>query len=153
MKTLSLMSKANFNESPKSSVSMSSPRLMSYCTRRNTRRKWLPIQPLFQLNFLAPPPTDKADNDRLFHDAPHQTGASFPGVVKHPISIAENAFNSAGGAKIAATTYNQVVAHGADSRLVLAYDELVNAESEKDRTNAANNLEKLKKLRQDSFVR
>jgi hypothetical protein len=102
---------------------------------------------------LAPPPTDKADNDRLFHDAPHQTGPRFQDVVKHPVSTAQNAFNSAGGAKFAATMDNQVVAHGADVRLVRAYDELFNAESEKDKTNAADNLEELKKARQDSFVR
>ncbi len=29
---------------------------------------------------LAPPPTDKADNDRLFHDSPHQTGPRFQDV-------------------------------------------------------------------------
>ncbi len=102
---------------------------------------------------LAPPPTDKADNDRLFHDSPHQTGPRFQEFVKHPVSTAQNAFNSAGGAKFAATMDNQVVAHGADVRLVRAYDELVNAESEKDKINAANNLEELKKARQDSFVR
>lgn len=102
---------------------------------------------------LAPPPTDKADDDRLFHKAPSQTGASLQDIVKHPISTAENTFNSAGGAKFAATMDNQVVAHGADVRLVRAYDELVNAESEKDRIDAADNLEELKKARQDSFVR
>ncbi len=102
---------------------------------------------------LAPQATDKADKDRLFHDAPHQTRATIQDIVKHPISTAENAFNSAGGAKFAATMDNQVVAHGADVRLVRAYDELVDAESEKDRINAADNLEELKKARQDSFVR
>ncbi len=48
---------------------------------------------------------------------------------------------------------NQVVAHGANVRLVRAYDELVNAESEKDKINATNHLEELEKARQDSFVR
>lgn len=102
---------------------------------------------------LAPPATHKADDDRMFQEAPEQKGPSFQDVLKRPVSTVQNRFLGASGAKFAATMDNQVVAHGAEVRLVRAYDELVNAESEKDRINAADNLEELKKARQDSFVR
>ena len=102
---------------------------------------------------LAPPPTGEADNDRLFHEAPEQKGPSFKEVVKNPVSTVQSALHGASGAKFAETMDNQVIAHGAEVRLVRAYDEVVNAESEKDKVNAADNLEELKKARQDSFVR
>ncbi|KAL8819489.1 MAG: hypothetical protein Q9223_002077 [Gallowayella weberi] len=102
---------------------------------------------------LAPPPVDQAENDRLFHDAPEQKRPDFKEVVKHPISTVQSALHGASGAKFAETMDNQVIAHGAEVRLVRAYDEAANATSEVDKTNTANNLEELKKTRQDSYVR
>ncbi|KAL8798625.1 MAG: hypothetical protein Q9182_006519 [Xanthomendoza sp. 2 TL-2023] len=102
---------------------------------------------------LAPPPVDDVENDRLFHDAPEQKSPDFKEVVKHPISTVQSALHGASGAKFAETMDNQVIAHGAEVRLVRAYDEAVDATSEEDKTNTANNLEELKKTRQDSFVR
>lgn len=101
---------------------------------------------------LAPPPKE-SENDRLFHDAPEQKGPDFKEVVKNPVSTVKSAFHGASGAKFAETMDNQVIAHGAEVRLVRAYDDLVNAESERDKVSAADNLEELKKARQDSFVR
>ncbi|KAL8682480.1 MAG: hypothetical protein Q9186_001427 [Xanthomendoza sp. 1 TL-2023] len=102
---------------------------------------------------LAPPPIEDAENDRLFHDAPEQKGPDFKEVVKHPVSTVQSTLHGASGAKFAETMDNQVIAHGAEVRLVRAYDEVVNATSEEDKTNAADHLEELKKTRQDSYVR
>ncbi|KAL8651975.1 MAG: hypothetical protein Q9226_004459 [Calogaya cf. arnoldii] len=102
---------------------------------------------------LAPPPAEDVEHDRLFHDAPEQKGPSFKEVVKHPISTVQSALHGASGAKFAETMDNQVIAHGAEVRLVRAYDEVLDAKSAEDKTKAADNLEELKKIRQDSFVR
>ena len=102
---------------------------------------------------LAPPPTDGAENDRLFHDAPEQGRPTLEETIKHPVSTVQSALHGASGAKFADALDNQVIAHGAEVRLVRAYDETVDAQSEKDRVKAADNLEELKKVRQDSFVR
>lgn len=102
---------------------------------------------------LAPPPEKDVENDRLFHDAPEQKRPDFKEVVKHPVSTVQSALHGASGAKFAETMDNQVIAHGAEVRLVRAYDEVVNADSEEDKAKAADNLEELKKTRQDSYVR
>ncbi len=102
---------------------------------------------------LAPPPPKDVENDRLFHSAPEQKGPSFKEVVKNPVSTVQSALHGASGAKFAETMDNQVIAHGAEVRLVRAYDEVVNAKSGEDKIKAADNLEELKKARQDSFVR
>ena len=102
---------------------------------------------------LAPPPPEDDEDERLFHDAPEQKGPTFKEVVKHPVSTVQSALHGASGAKFAETMDNQVVAHGAGVRLVRAYDELANAKSNQDKTKAADNLEQLKKTRQDAFVR
>ncbi|KAI4233027.1 MAG: hypothetical protein LQ349_004649 [Xanthoria aureola] len=102
---------------------------------------------------LAPPPPEDDENERLFHDAPEQKGPSFKEVVKHPVSTAQSALHGASGAKFAESMDNQVIAHGARVRLLRAYDNLVNAKSDRDRNQAADSLEQLKKARQDAFVR
>ncbi|KAL8668318.1 MAG: hypothetical protein Q9168_007047, partial [Polycauliona sp. 1 TL-2023] len=102
---------------------------------------------------LAPPPLEEVGNDRLFHDAPEQKGPSFKEVVKHPISTVQSALHGASGAKFAETMDNQVIAHGAEVRLVRAYDEVLDAKSKDEKTRTADNLEELKKARQDTFVR
>ena len=102
---------------------------------------------------LAPPPTDEAENDRLYHDAPEQGRPTFKETIKHPVSTVQSALHGASGAKFADALDNQVIAHGAEVRLVRAYDEFVDAQSQKGKVKAADNLEELKKVRQDSFVR
>ncbi|KAL8996521.1 MAG: hypothetical protein Q9169_003988 [Polycauliona sp. 2 TL-2023] len=102
---------------------------------------------------LAPPNPDEVENDRLFHDAPEQKRPSFKEVVKHPISTVQSALHGASGAKFAETMDNQVIAHGAEVRLVRAYDAVLNAKSEGNKDKAEDNLDELKKARQDAFVR
>ncbi|KAL8917353.1 MAG: hypothetical protein Q9172_005893 [Xanthocarpia lactea] len=102
---------------------------------------------------LAPSPPKDVENDRLFHSAPEQKGPSFKEVVKNPVSTVQSALHGASGAKFAETTDNQVIAHGAEVRLVRAFDQVVNANSGEDKVKAADNLEELEKARQDSCVR
>ena len=102
---------------------------------------------------LAPPSSSEADDDRMFHDAPEQKGPSFKEVLHNPVSTVQSALHGASGAKFAETMDNQVIAHGAEVRLVHAYDEVLAAGNEKDKADTMNNLEDLKKTRQDQFVR
>ncbi|KAL8636427.1 MAG: hypothetical protein Q9228_006177, partial [Teloschistes exilis] len=102
---------------------------------------------------LAPPPVIQDEDDRLFHDAPEQKGPDFKEVLKNPIATVQSALHGASGAKFAETMDNQVIAHGAEVRLARAYDELKDAASDEQKVKAADNLEDLKKARQDSYVR
>ena len=61
--------------------------------------------------------------------------------------------HGASGAKFAEALDNQVIAHGAEVRIVRAYDNVKSAESEDAKTSALEDLESLKKERQDAFVR
>ncbi|KAL8856549.1 MAG: hypothetical protein Q9178_006864 [Gyalolechia marmorata] len=90
---------------------------------------------------LAQSPPKDVENDRLFRSAPEQKGPKFKEVVKNPVSTVQSALHGASGAKFAETIVSQVIAHGAE-----------NAKSEEAKIEAANNLEQLKKARQDSFV-
>lgn len=116
--------------------------------QKKTADEYTDIAPL-----LAPPPVTQDQDDRLFHDAPEQKGPDFKEVLKNPISTVQSALHGASGAKFAETMDNQVIAHGAEVRLARAYDELKDAASDEQKVKAADNLEDLKKARQDSFVR
>ena len=102
---------------------------------------------------LAPPPSQAADDDRMYNDVPEQEGPDFKEVVKHPISTVQSALHGASGAKFAEALDNQVIAHGAEVRIVRAYDNIKSAESDDAKTSALEDLESLKKERQDAFVR
>ena len=102
---------------------------------------------------LAPPPSQAADDDRMYHAVPEQKGPDFKEVVKNPISTVQSALHGASGAKFAEALDNQVIAHGAEVRIVRAYDNVKSAESEDAKTSALEDLETLKKERQDAFVR
>lgn len=102
---------------------------------------------------LAPPPSKTDDDDRMFNPAPEQKGPDFKEVVKHPIDTIQSAMHGASGAKFAEALDNQVIAHGAEVKIVRAYDDVKSAETEEAKTTAMGNLEDLKKERQDAFVR
>ena len=102
---------------------------------------------------LAPPPTKSDDDDRMYNPAPEQKGPDFKEVVKHPIETVQSAMHGASGAKFAEALDNQVIAHGAEVKIVRAYDDIKSAETEEAKTTAMDNLEELKKERQDAFVR
>lgn len=110
-------------------------------------------EPTATVPLLAPPPVTQDQEDRLFHDAPEQKRPDIKEVFKNPISTVQSVLHGASGAKFAETMDNQVISHGAEVRLVRAYDELKDAPSKERKVKAADNLEDLKKARQDSFVR
>lgn len=102
---------------------------------------------------LAPAPSTAADDDRLFHPLPEHKGPQVKDVLRHPVDTVQSLLHGASGAKVADTMDNQVISHGADVNMVRAYDEVTAAQDEKDRTMALNDLEDLKKARQDTYVR
>ncbi|KAL8659790.1 MAG: hypothetical protein Q9202_006940 [Teloschistes flavicans] len=109
-------------------------------------------EPTATVPLLAPPPVTQDQEDRLFHDAPEQKRPDIKEVFKNPISTVQSVLHGASGAKFAETMDNQVISHGAEVRLVRAYDELKDAPSKERKVKAADNLEDLKKARQDSFL-
>ncbi|KAL8869908.1 MAG: hypothetical protein Q9174_003920 [Haloplaca sp. 1 TL-2023] len=115
---------------------------------RNTSRS--PAVPT--ASTLAPLPAEEAEDDRLFYDAPEQEGPNFKEVLKNPVSTVQSALHGASGAKFAETMDNQVIAHGAEVRIVRAYDKVLGATSKEAHVKAVDNLEDLKKARQDAFL-
>lgn len=102
---------------------------------------------------LAPAPSKADDDDRMYNPAPEQKGPDFKEVVKHPINSVQSALHGASGAKFANALDNQVIAHGAEVKIVRAYDNVMSAETDDTKTPALEDLESLKKQRQDAFVR
>ncbi|KAL8899512.1 MAG: hypothetical protein Q9207_006164 [Kuettlingeria erythrocarpa] len=102
---------------------------------------------------LAPAPSKADDDDRMYNAVPEQKGPDLKEVVKHPISSVQSALHGASGAKFANALDNQVIAHGAEVKIVRAYDDVVSAETDDARLPALEDLESLKKQRQDAFVR
>lgn len=102
---------------------------------------------------LAPPPSQAADGDRMYNAVPEQKGPDFKEVVKNPISTVQSVLHGATGAKFAEALDNQVIAHGAEVRIVRAYDDVKSAETDDAKTSALEALESLKKERQDAYVR
>ena len=102
---------------------------------------------------LAPPQVCETHDDRLFHDVPEQKGPGFKDVVRNPVTTVRSALHGASGAKFAETMDNQVITHGAEVRLIRAYDEVLGAGNDEDKVAAEDNLEQLKKARQYQFVR
>ncbi|KAL9009748.1 MAG: hypothetical protein Q9173_005247, partial [Seirophora scorigena] len=102
---------------------------------------------------LAPAPFGPADDARMYYPLPEQKGPDFKEVIKHPISSVQSALHGASGAKFSEALDNPVIAHGAEVRIVRAYDEVKSAESEDAKESALVNLESLKKERQDAYAR
>ena len=102
---------------------------------------------------LAPQPSSMMENDRLYNPLPKSEGMQPKDLVHHPIDTVQSALHGASGAKFAEVMDNQVIAHGANVGLVRAWDRLESAQNEEEKTNALNELETLKKERQDSYVR
>lgn len=102
---------------------------------------------------LAPAPSKADDDDRMYNAVPEQKGPDFKEVVKNPISSVQSALHGASGAKFANAVDNPVIAHGAEVKMVRAYDTVMSAETDDTRLPALEDLESLKKQRQDAFVR
>ncbi|KAL8760559.1 MAG: hypothetical protein Q9184_003254 [Pyrenodesmia sp. 2 TL-2023] len=102
---------------------------------------------------LAPAPSKADDDNRMYNAAPEQKGPDFKEVVKNPISSVQSALHGASGAKFANALDNPVIAHGAEVKIVRAYDNVMSAETDNAKVPALEDLESLKKQRQDAFVR
>lgn len=102
---------------------------------------------------LAPAPSEAADDDRMYNPVPEEKRPDFKEVIKNPIATVQSALHGASGAKFAEALDNQVIAHGAEVRIVRAYDDVKSAETDEMKSSALESLEMLKKKRQDAFVR
>jgi len=101
---------------------------------------------------LAPAPSNP-DDDRLFRPVPEHKGPQIKDVLHNPVNTVQSLLHGASGAKVAETMDNQVISHGADVNLVRIYDKVAAAQNEQDKTVALDDLEDLKKARQDTYVR
>ncbi|KAK4696964.1 hypothetical protein P7C71_g1027, partial [Lecanoromycetidae sp. Uapishka_2] len=102
---------------------------------------------------LAPAPSDAADGDRLYNPLPEHKGPPVKDVLHHPVDTVQSLLHGASGAKVASTVDNQVISHGADVNMVRLYDKFTAASTEKDKNAALDDLEDMKKARQDTYVR
>ena len=102
---------------------------------------------------LAPGPTHDGDDDRLFHSVPEHPGPQVKDLLDHPVKTVSSLLHGASGAKAAEILDNQTIAHGANVRLVRAYDKAVDAGDTEEQQSALGELNDLKKARQDQYVR
>ena len=102
---------------------------------------------------LAPAPAHNGDDDRLFHSVPEHRGPQIKDVLDHPVETVSSLLHGASGAKAAEILDNQTITHGADVKLVRAYDKAVDASDMKEQRSALAELDDLKKARQDQYVR
>ena len=102
---------------------------------------------------LAPAANHDGDDDRLFNPAPEHTGPQVKDLLHNPVNTVSSMLNRASGAKVADVMDNQVIAHGADVNLVRGFDKVAGADSKEEKQSALDELEDLKKERQDQFVR
>lgn len=102
---------------------------------------------------LAPAPATTADNDRLYNPLPEHKGPQAKDLLQHPIDTVSSVLHGASGAKMAEVMDNQTIAHGADVNLVRAHDKVATAENKEEKQSAMDDLEGLKKARQDTYVR
>ena len=102
---------------------------------------------------LAPGPIHDRDDDRLFHPVPEHTGPNVKDLLRNPVDTVSSLVSGASGAKMADVMDNQVIAHGADVNLVRVYDRVADASNKEERQSALEELDELKKARQDQYVR
>jgi len=102
---------------------------------------------------LAPAPATTADNDRLYNPPQEHKGPQAKDLLHRPIDTVSSLLHGASGAKMAEVMDNQTIAHGANVNLVRAHDKVASAENEEKKVSAVDDLEGLKKARQDTYVR
>ena len=84
---------------------------------------------------------------------PEHTGPNVKDLLHNPVDTVSSLVSGASGAKVADVMDNQVIAHGADVNLVRVYDSVSDASNKEERHSALEQLEDLKKARQDQYVR
>lgn len=103
---------------------------------------------------LAPPAPTAGDDDRLFKAPPEKpSGPSLKQVVAHPVNTVKSAVGQQGGNAYAENLAKTDITHGANVNIVRAYDSIANTTTDADRAQAMQDLERLEKSRQDSYVR
>ncbi|KAF7507453.1 hypothetical protein GJ744_010384 [Endocarpon pusillum] len=103
---------------------------------------------------LAPPAPTGRDDDRLFNALPEKpSGPSLKQVVAYPVNTVKSAAGRQGGDAYAENLAKTDITHGANVNIVRAYDIIANTTTDADRVQAMQDLERLEKSRQDSFVR
>ena len=102
---------------------------------------------------LAPAATHDGDDDRLFHPVPEHKEPQVKDFLHSPVETVSSLLHGASGEKMAAVMDNQVIAHGANVNMVRAYDKVADADDKEHKDSALEELEDLKKTRQDQYVR
>ena len=102
---------------------------------------------------LAPLAENAKDSDRLFMDVPKAHQHTLNEIIHDPIQVIQSEIQGTGGKKFASTVSGTAIVHGADVRLVRAYDKIKETSDHEDKAVAVEEFEELKDTRQDSFVR
>ena len=138
---------ANFSNKMRANVKTHTKEIFHPNTEGHSPSK-SPAAPL-----LAPPPSNSTDDDRLYNPLPEYKGMQAKDLLHHPIDTVQSALHGASGAKFAQVMDNQVIAHGANVGLVRAWDKLGSARGEEERNDLIDQVDILKKERQDAYVR
>jgi hypothetical protein len=103
---------------------------------------------------LAPPASTARDDDRLFKGPPKKpSGPSLKEVATHPFKTLKSAVGRSGGNAYAENLAKTDITHGANVNIIRAYDSVAGAQTVTKKTSAMQDLDLLKKSRQDAFVR
>ena len=102
---------------------------------------------------LAPAAAHDGDDDRLINPVPEHKGPQVKDLLHNPVDTVSSLLHGASGAKMADVVDNQVIAHGANVNLVRVYNKLADGDNNEDQQSVLDELEDLKKKRQDQYVR
>ena len=105
------------------------------------------------LVILAPSPNPAATPDRLDDRPPKKGLDGLKDFTQHPIQTFRAKTERRTNREVAKNLATSEVSHAYDVELVLAQDRMAEANTEEERSSAYQNLEMLKKARQDMFVR
>ena len=103
---------------------------------------------------LAASPTAISGDGRLDESAPPKPGPEgFKQLIQHPVDTVKAKTERKTNKEVAANLLSPEVTHAQDVKLIRAQDTLDTAKTEEEKLEACNDLETLKKARQDLFVR
>jgi hypothetical protein len=102
---------------------------------------------------LAPTPSKDTDGDRLVLDLPEQKFPPVKDMFRNPVEIVQTAIHLESGNQFVKQLDMKVISQGADVQIVSKYNEITSEDDEETKMEALQNLDELKKSRQDSFVR
>ena len=102
---------------------------------------------------LAPKPEEASESERLIKDMPQRDKFPVKDMISNPKETIQSMARGSGGEQLAQAVQNTAIPHGADVRLVRAYDKVEDTKTEAERNQAIEEMEGLKETRQDLFVR